>query len=284
MKMIKIVECPRDAMQGWPNFIPTAQKINYLKNLLQAGFDTLDFGSFVSAKAIPQLADTKEVLMALESVETKTKLLAIVANLRGAEDAMLFDKINVIGYPFSISETFQLRNTNATVATSLDTVKDIQELCLKNNKTLLVYLSMAFGNPYGDPFNASIVLDWLRQLTQLEIQEFAIADTVGIASPEEIHTVLSSVVANFPTVDIGVHLHSTSAGTIEKLDAALNAGCKKFDGAIKGIGGCPMSGSELIGNIDTEVMVKHFIKKGFYNGIDTNQLANCSSIAAEIFV
>ena len=280
---IEITECPRDAMQGWPTLIPTEKKVSYLNSLLEVGFQTLDFGSFVSAKAIPQMADTKEVINKL-AANKRTKLLAITANLRGAADAMQFDIIDKIGFPFSISETFQLRNTNSTITTAFDTVRELQELCLKNNKTLVVYLSMGFGNPYGDAYSHDLVLDWVEKFAELNIIDFSIADTVGIASPDDVSKVLGRVVTNYSELRLGVHLHADKASMIAKIDAALAARCTRFDSAIKGIGGCPMSGSNLVGNIDTEILIEHLHQNGYSTSVDTEKLAACSEKAAGIFI
>lgn len=282
-KFIEITECPRDAMQGWPHFIQTESKIQYLRALMQVGFQTLDFGSFVSAKSIPQMADTKEVIQSLEKASSTT-LLAITANFRGASEAILHDKIDKIGFPFSVSETFQLRNTNSSMASSYETVKDLQELCIKNNRTLVVYLSMGFGNPYGDAYSEDIVLKWVEEFSSLDIMDISIADTIGIASPKQVNTLLATIIRANPELRVGVHLHAEKKGMIEKLDAALSAGCRRFDGAIKGIGGCPMSGNELVGNMDTEIMIDHFIHSGYRTTIDINMLGICSRVASEIFV
>lgn len=281
---IKIIECPRDAMQGWPHLIPTKKKVGYINALLEVGFDTIDFGSFVSPKAIPQMADIKEVVNGLQLSNTSTRLLAIVANLRGAQDAVLYEGITDIGFPFSISETFQLRNTNSSIASSLETVKEIQELCLKNRKTLVVYLSMGFGNPYGDEYNEDIVRKWVRNLVSMDIQIISIADTVGIAKPAQVSSVISKLIPAFPGTEIGVHLHSVPDKVSEKIEAALNAGCRRFDGAIKGIGGCPMAGNDLVGNINTEYMALYFNKKGFDTGLDIKALDKCSALASAIFI
>lgn len=281
---ITIVECPRDAMQGWSHFIPTQKKIEYINALLSVGFDTLDFGSFVSPKAIPQMADTIEVLKGLEVDRSATKLLAIVANTRGAQDAVLHDEIGYLGFPFSISETFQLRNTNSSIAASLESVKEIQELCLKNSKTLVVYISMGFGNPYGDRYNEDIVMQWVKKLVSMDIQIISIADTVGIAKPEQVSTVMSNLIPAYPGTKIGVHLHSAPDDRLQKIDAALDAGCRRFDGAIKGIGGCPMAGNDLVGNMDTEYMADHFKQKGYDTGLDMEALKKCSALASAIFI
>lgn len=283
-KPLKIIECPRDAMQGWPHFISTQQKISYINALLKVGFDTIDFGSFVSPKAIPQMADTHEVVRSIDLSSSKSKLLAIVANERGATDAVLYDQITYLGFPFSVSETFQLRNTNATILQSLETVEEMQNLCIKNRKELVVYLSMGFGNPYGDVYNEEIVFRWADKLAAMGINIISIADTVGLATAEQVLSVTSYLVEALSNVEIGVHLHSTKLGWQQKIDAALLAGCRRFDGALKGIGGCPMANDDLVGNMDTELMVPYFESKGHATGIDEAALANCSRMAAEIFV
>lgn len=281
---IKLIECPRDAMQGWPHFIPTAKKTAYINALLKVGFDTIDFGSFVSPKAIPQMADTAEVLKGLQLNGSHTKLLAIVANMRGATDAVVYDEISYLGFPFSISETFQQRNTNSSIHDSFDTVSEMQNLCIKNQKQLVVYISMGFGNPYGDEYNESIVLHWVEKMVELDIKIVSLADTVGLAKPDQVSSVLNKIIPAFPGTEIGAHLHSAPHNRAAKLDAALNAGCMRFDSAIKGIGGCPMAGDALVGNMDTEYMITHFEKAGLSSGLDMDQLAECSRIATEIFV
>ncbi len=283
-KQIKLVECPRDAMQGWAHFIPTEQKIEYLNGLLKVGFDTLDFGSFVSPAAIPQMADTKEVIAHLDTANTNTKLLAIIANQRGAEDAVSFEKISYLGFPFSISETFQHRNTNSSVDESLKRVEAIQELCLKNSKELVVYISMGFGNPYGDPYNEGIVLQRTKQIRDLGVNIISIADTVGLATPEEVNTLMSAIIPAFPDAEIGVHLHSAPEGREQKIAAALSAGCTRFDAALKGIGGCPMSGNDLVGNMDTEVMINYFEQQGYDLYLNKEALSQSSRMATKIFI
>lgn len=282
--LLKLIECPRDAMQGWPHFIPTEKKIGYINALLQVGFDTIDFGSFVSPKAIPQMADTREVIQKIKFQNTKTKLLAIIANERGAQDAVVFDEISYLGFPFSVSETFQLRNTNSTIARSLGRVEEIQNLCIKNKKELVVYISMGFGNPYGDVYNEEIVFDWVHKLVGMDIKIISLADTVGLATKEQVYQVTKHLVDALPGTEIGVHLHSTPANWKEKLEAALQAGCKRVDGALKGIGGCPMAGDELVGNMDTELMIPYFEEKNLLNHLDKAALRNCSMLASEIFV
>jgi len=282
--LIKLVECPRDAMQGWKHLISTEEKIEYINCLLQVGFDTIDFGSFVSPKAIPQMADTKDVVKRLVLGNSKTKLLAIVANLRGAEEAVACDEINYLGFPFSVSETFQQRNTNSSITEALERTKDIQALCVKNNKELVVYISMGFGNPYGDPFTSAIVFNWVQKIAGLGVKTISLADTVGLAAPEQVYAMTAYLVKQLPAHEIGVHLHSSAANWKDKLDAAVNAGCKRFDGALKGIGGCPMAGDDLVGNMDTELMVPYFQEKGMLHQLNLAALQECSRIAAKIFI
>ena len=279
---IKLIECPRDAMQGWKTFIPTSKKTEYINALLQVGFDTIDFGSFVSPKAIPQMADTKEVIKNLDVGSSKSKLLAIIANERGAEDAVLFDEISYLGFPFSVSETFQQRNTNSSISESFKRVEAIQELCIKNRKQLVVYLSMGFGNPYGDEWNEEIVFSYAKDLVELGIETLSLADTVGLATADQVHQITRYLVEQLPKTEIGVHLHSTSYNWKEKLEAAYQAGCRRFDGALKGIGGCPMANDELVGNMDSELMIHYFKAK---NEIQLNQEALQKSLllAGEIF-
>jgi hydroxymethylglutaryl-CoA lyase len=281
--LLHLVECPRDAMQGWKHFIPTEKKIEYINTLLKIGFDTLDFGSFVSPKAIPQMADTKEVVRNLLLETSKTKLLAIIANVRGAEEAVVYDEITYLGFPFSISETFQQRNTNSSIEESLERVEDIQELCIKNKKQLVIYISMGFGNPYGDPYSAEIVFNWVNKIVELDVKIISLADTVGLANPEQVFSITDYLVKQLPQHEIGVHLHAKVTNWKAKLDAALRAGCKRFDGALKGIGGCPMAGDELVGNMDTELMIPYFEELGLLNNLDKEALAQSSKLAAQIF-
>ncbi|HXB33293.1 MAG TPA: hydroxymethylglutaryl-CoA lyase [Puia sp.] len=289
---ITLVECPRDAMQGWPHIIPTERKIEYLNALLKVGFDVLDFGSFVSDKAIPQMADTAEVLKGLELGEdiqglkgtgVRTKLLAIVANFRGAEEAASHEAIRYLGFPFSVSETFQLRNTNKTIEGSFATVEEMQALCAALQKELVVYLSMGFGNPYGDPWNEEIVYEWAAALAKLGVKTISVADTVGVATPDHVFSILDFLVRQLPGVTIGVHLHSTHQNRKAKIDAALEAGCRRFDGALKGIGGCPMAGNELVGNMDTEWMIAHFREKHLLPNLNEDALREAGRIATELF-
>jgi hydroxymethylglutaryl-CoA lyase len=284
MSTVKLIECPRDAMQGWKNFIPTEKKIEYINSLLKVEFDTIDFGSFVSPKAIPQMADTKEVVGGLELGVSSTKLLAIVANYRGAEAAAVYDAITYLGFPFSVSETFQQRNTNSSIAESLERVEEIQNLCIKSGKKLVVYISMGFGNPYGDLYDEEIVFNWIEKLIGLDIGIISLADTVGVATPEQVYDMTSYLIEALPHTEIGVHLHSTPANWNEKLEAAVKAGCKRFDGALKGIGGCPMANDELVGNMDSECMINYFKEKKLLTGLNEDALKESLRIAGEIFV
>lgn len=280
-----MIECPRDAMQGWSHFIPTRQKIDYINTLLQVGFDVIDFGSFVSPKAIPQMADTKEVLANLDLNNTATKLLAIIANVRGAEEAVQFDAINYLGFPFSISPTFQLRNTNSTMKESIDRIDAIQELCLKHNKTLVVYLSMGFGNPYGDAYNDSILLKWADEMVKRDIKIISLADTVGMATPEQISFSLNTLIPKYPTVNFGVHLHSSAGNRKAKLEAAINANCYRIDGALKGFGGCPMAQDDLIGNMDMEWLLYYLQQHNISHGnINQEALQKALNMTTEVFV
>jgi len=281
---IKLIECPRDAMQGWKTFIPTEKKIEYINSLLKVGFDTIDFGSFVSPKAIPQMADTKEVVMSLESGVGSTQLLAIIANLRGAEEASAFDNITYLGFPFSVSETFQKKNTNSSIQESLKRVEEIQGLCIKNKKQLVIYISMGFGNPYGDRYSEEIVFEWVNQLVGMGIEIISLADTVGLATPEQVYDMTEYLIDSLPGIEIGVHLHSKPTNWKEKLEAAMKAGCKRFDGALKGIGGCPMANDELIGNMNSELMINYFEENNWLNNLNKEALEKSLRLASEIFV
>ncbi|MFI5205279.1 MAG: hydroxymethylglutaryl-CoA lyase [Flavobacteriales bacterium] len=284
MNDVKIIDCPRDAMQGIKEFIPTAKKIQYIQLLLEAGFDTLDFGSFVSPKAIPQLADTKEVLTSLDLSKTKTKLLAIVANERGATEACEHAEIKYLGYPFSISETFQQRNTNASIAQSVTRVSEIQNLCVKHNKELVVYISMAFGNPYGDTWSSDIAINWVKRLhEELNIHIIALADTIGVSNPKNIQYMFKALIPAFPKVEFGAHLHTTPTTWQEKVEAAWNAGCRRYDGAVKGFGGCPMAADDLTGNMPTEKMVEWFSSQLVKHGVNEAVLAKSIALATRIF-
>lgn len=280
---IILVECPRDAMQGWKNFIPTEKKITYLNALLKVGFDVLDCGSFVSAKAIPQMADTAEVINALDLSNSSTKLLVIVANQRGAEEAVAFEKISYLGFPFSISPSFQLRNTNSTLEESFERVKAIQSLCVAHQKELVIYLSMGFGNPYGDLYNQAILLKWAGEMAALGIKTISLADTVGLASPDQITDALTILIPQYPQVQFGVHLHASAANWEPKLAAAINAGCNRIDGALKGIGGCPMAQDDLVGNMDTENIIQYLKHQQLLNQINTIQLQECSNMVSTVF-
>ncbi len=265
---MKIIECPRDAMQGIHEFIPTDKKVGYINSLLQVGFDTIDFGSFVSPKTIPQMRDTAKVLEQLDLSNTKSKLLSIIANVRGAQDAVEFEEINYLGYPFSISETFQQRNTNSSILESLTRVEEIYDLCIRNRKELVVYISMAFGNPYGDEWSADIAIKWTRQLAKMGIKIIALSDTIGISTPSTISTLFSKLVPEFSTIEIGAHLHTTPDTWEEKVNAAYKSGCRRFDSTIKGYGGCPMATDKLTGNMPTENLLSYFEKKNISTNID----------------
>ena len=269
--MVKIIECPRDAMQGLHDFIPTNIKANYINQLLKVGFDTIDFGSFVSPKAIPQMRDTAEVLAQLDLSTTKSKLLAIIANQRGANDAIQFNEIDYLGFPFSISETFQQRNTNSSIIESLKRVEKIQTLCVNNNKKLVVYISMAFGNPYGDLWNSEIVIDWTKKLADLGVGIIALSDTIGVSNKENISALFGSVIPEFSNIEIGAHLHTTPDTWVEKVDAAYQNGCRRFDGAIKGFGGCPMAKDDLTGNMATENLIQYFNQNNINTGLSENE-------------
>lgn len=284
MAEVKIIDCPRDAMQGIKEFIPTEKKSKYIQLLLDAGFDTLDFGSFVSPKAIPQMADTRKVLESLDLTKTKTKLLAIVANERGATEACVHKEIKYLGYPFSISETFQQRNTNASIAQSLQRVSEIQNLCMKHNKKLVVYISMAFGNPYDDPWSSDIAINWTKRLhEELNIEIIALADTIGVSEPGNIKYMFEALIPSFPKVEFGAHLHTTPQTWSEKTEAAWKAGCRRFDGALKGYGGCPMAKDELTGNMPTEKMIEWFNSQGINHGIDHAALQQSLDFSSSIF-
>lgn len=280
---VKLIECPRDAMQGIHQFIESPQKAAYLNQLLKVGFDTLDFGSFVSPKAIPQMQDTAEVLEMLDLALTKTKLLAIVANLRGAEQACKYSEIRYIGFPFSISETFQKRNTNSSIQESLISVAEIQNLCLKHGKEMVVYISMGFGNPYGDLWNAELAAHWVSQITNMGIQIISLSDTIGIAKPESISYLFTELKKDLPQIEFGAHLHTTPYNWLEKMEAAWEGGCRRFDGAILGYGGCPMATDELTGNMATENLILYLEKKSIACGLDQNEFNTSLLMARNIF-
>lgn len=262
---VKIIECPRDAMQGIKAFIPTEKKVQYIQSLLRVGFDTIDFGSFVSPKAIPQMVDTAQVLSQLDLSTTQSKLLAIVANVRGAQDACQHKPIQYLGYPFSISENFQMRNTHKTIAQSVDILKEILEIAEASNKEVVVYISMGFGNPYGDPWNVDIVGEWTEKLAKMGVKILSLSDTVGTSNPENIDYLFSNLIPKYPHIEFGAHLHTIPTTWYEKVDAAYKAGCRRFDGAIQGFGGCPMAKDELTGNMPTEKLLSYFTTKNSSN-------------------
>ncbi|MCB0445930.1 MAG: hydroxymethylglutaryl-CoA lyase [Gelidibacter sp.] len=262
---VKVIECPRDAMQGIKAFIPTEKKVQYIQSLLRVGFDTIDFGSFVSPKAIPQMMDTAKVLEQLDLSKTASKLLAIIANTRGAQDASVHKQIDYLGYPFSISENFQMRNTHKTIAQSVVTLNEILEIADKTDKEVVVYISMGFGNPYGDPWNVEIVGEWTEKLNNMGVEILSLSDTIGSSNPESISYLFSNLIPKYPDIEFGAHLHTTPTTWFEKVDAAYNAGCKRFDGAIQGFGGCPMAKDELTGNMPTEKLLSYFTQKKVSN-------------------
>ncbi len=283
--MIKIVECPRDAMQGIKDFIPTTSKVQYIQSLLRVGFDTIDFGSFVSPKAIPQMRDTAEVLSQLDLGTTSSKLLAIVANLRGAENACMHPEIDYLGYPFSISENFQMRNTHKTIAQSVLILQDILNLADKHNKQVVVYISMGFGNPYGDPWNVDVVRAWTERLFKMGVKILSLSDTIGSSTPENIGYLFSNLIPLYPNIEFGAHLHTTPSSWFEKVDAAYKAGCHRFDGAIQGFGGCPMAKDELTGNMPTEKLLSYFtsIKHNSLNALSFESAYNEASKIFDVY-
>lgn len=280
---MKIIECPRDAMQGLKEFIPTPKKITYLNQLLKVGFDTIDFGSFVSPKAIPQMRDTAEVLEKLDLSNTSSNLLAIVANVRGAEDACRYSSIQYLGFPLSISETFQQRNTNKSISEALNTVSEIQELCTKHGKQQVVYISMGFGNPYGDPYDTGIVEQFTDILATLNVPIVSLADTIGVAEPVQIEHLFKSLIKKFPAIEFGAHLHSNPKTSLEKIEAAFQSGCQRFDGALKGFGGCPMAKDELVGNMATETIIS-FLNTKVSLKLNQGELDKALVLANEIFL
>lgn len=281
--MIQLVECPRDAMQGLSTFIETDVKVAYINQLLRVGFHTLDCGSFVSPKAIPQMRDTAEVLSKLDLSATETQLLAIVANERGAGQAAQFKEIDYLGYPFSVSETFQIRNTNATIQESVERVKYIQETCVKHDKNLVLYISMGFGNPYGDPWNAEVVMEWVDKLAALDIRIFSLSDTVGVSNPESIRYLFKNLIPAYPKLEIGAHLHTQPHNWYEKIHAAYQNGCTRFDSAMKGFGGCPMAKDDLTGNMATENLLAYFMATDEVLNIDYQQFIRSLSMANDVF-
>jgi hydroxymethylglutaryl-CoA lyase len=281
MNEMQLIECPRDAMQGWKTLIPTAEKIRYINALLRVGFHTIDFGSFVSPKLVPQMADTADVVKQLD-VST-SKLLAIVANYRGAEEAVNYDAIHYLGFPFSVSPTFQQRNTNSSLDESIQRVAEIKALCDQHGKELVVYLSMGFGNPYGDPFSHEILSNWMQRIHELGVRTMSVADTVGMATPSIVSDTMRSVIPLFGDTVVGVHLHSAPLQLAAKIEAAFDAGCRRFDGAIGGIGGCPMADDELVGNMDTMAIVAYAQGKGYCKDLDMDALSYALRLSGEIF-
>ena len=281
---MKIIECPRDAMQGIQEYIPAKVKADYINSLLQVGFDTIDFGSFVSPKAIPQMRDTAEVLDNLNLDNTKTKLLAIVANERGANDACQFEQISYLGFPFSISETFQKRNINSTISESFRRLSAVREICFKNNKKLVTYFSMAFGNPYGDEWSTYIVAHWAEKLlNELGIKILSLSDTIGTSNRDNIRFLFEKLIPEFPQVEFGAHLHTTPQAWEEKVDAAFKAGCRRFDSAIKGYGGCPMAKDELTGNMPTEKLLLYLKDKNLTESFDFSMFDIAMKNSSKVF-
>jgi hydroxymethylglutaryl-CoA lyase len=280
---IKIIECPRDAMQGIKEFIPTQRKVDYLQSLLRVGFDTIDFGSFVSAKAIPQMQDTAQVLAQLDLSQTQSKLLAIIANTQGAKAAAQFPEINYLGFPFSISENFQMRNTHKTIAESLLSLQEILDIAHAHNKEVVAYLSMGFGNPYGDPWNVEIVAEWTERLAQMGVTILSLSDTIGSSTPEVISYLFSHLIPQYPNIEFGAHLHTTPVKWFEKVDAAYAAGCRRFDGAIQGFGGCPMAKDELTGNMPTEKLLSYFTTQKEPTGTSPMSFESAYNEATKIF-
>jgi hydroxymethylglutaryl-CoA lyase len=283
MERVKIIECPRDAMQGIRDMIPTATKVQYLQSLLRCGFDTIDFGSFVSPKAIPQMVDTAEVLAQLDLSKTDSKLLAIVANLRGAQSACEHPEIDYLGYPFSISENFQMRNTHKTIAQSVELLQEILNLAEAKGKKVVVYISMGFGNPYGDPWNVDVVGEWTEKLSAMGVEILSLSDTVGTSDPEAINYLFSNLIPKYSKIEFGAHLHTTPDKWHEKVDAAYKAGCRRFDGAIQGFGGCPMAKDELTGNMPTEKMVSYFNTAKAHSNVNAMPFESSYNEVTKIF-
>ena len=282
MQDVKLIECPRDAMQGIKDWIPTENKVQYIQSLLRVGFDTIDFGSFVSPKAIPQMADTAEVLAQLDLSKTTSKLLAIIANTRGANDASKHSEIDCLGFPFSISENFQMRNTHKTIIQSVITLSEILEIADKSYKEVVVYISMGFGNPYGDPWNVDIVGEWTEKLANMGVKILSLSDTIGSSNSENINYLFSNLIPKYPSIEFGAHLHTTPTTWFEKVDTAYKAGCRRFDGAIQGFGGCPMAKDELTGNMPTEKMFSYFTEQRA-NDLNAMSFESAYNEATKIF-
>ncbi|WP_300567935.1 hydroxymethylglutaryl-CoA lyase [Flavobacterium sp.] len=283
MEKVKIIECPRDAMQGIKAFIPTEKKVQYIQSLLRVGYDTIDFGSFVSAKAIPQMQDTAEVLAQLDLSKTESKLLAIIANTQGAENASIHKEIQYLGFPFSISENFQMRNTHKTIAESLVTLQEILNIADRTNKEVVTYISMGFGNPYGDPWSVEIVGEWTERLAKMGVKILSLSDTVGSSTPEVIDYLFSNLIPKYPNIEFGAHLHTTPDRWFEKVDAAYKAGCRRFDGAIQGFGGCPMATDDLTGNMPTEKMLSYFTAQKADTNLSPMSFESAYNEAIKIF-
>jgi hydroxymethylglutaryl-CoA lyase len=283
MEPIKIIECPRDAMQGIKPFIPTERKVAYIQSLLRVGFDSIDFGSFVSPKAIPQMQDTAEVLAQLDLSQTRSKLLAIIANTQGATLAAVHPEIQYLGFPFSISENFQMRNTHKTIAESLITLQEILEIAYKSNKEVVAYLSMGFGNPYGDPWNTEIVGEWTEKLSDMGVKILSLSDTVGSSTPDVIEYLFSNLIPKYPEIEFGAHLHTTPDRWFEKIDAAYKAGCRRYDGAIQGFGGCPMATDDLTGNMPTEKLLSYFTSKKENTNLSPMSFESAYNEASKLF-
>jgi hydroxymethylglutaryl-CoA lyase len=283
MKNIKIIECPRDAMQGIRDFIPTQKKVDYIQSLLRVGFDTIDFGSFVSPKAIPQMQDTAEVLAQLDLSQTQSKLLAIIANTQGAQLASVHKEIQFLGFPFSISENFQMRNTHKTIAESLVTLQEILDIADASNKEVVAYLSMGFGNPYGDPWNIEIVGEWTKRLATMGVKILSLSDTIGSSTPDVIDYLFSHLIPKYPQIEFGAHLHTTPDKWHEKIDAAYKAGCRRYDGAIQGFGGCPMAKDDLTGNMPTEKLVSYFTAQKENTNISPMSFESAYNVASRLF-
>lgn len=282
-QQVKIIECPRDAMQGIKEWIPTKVKVQYIQSLLRCGFDTIDVGSFVSPKAIPQMKDAAQVLHSLDLSKTNSKLLTIVANMRGAQDAVQHEMVDYLGYPFSISENFQMRNTHKTIAQSVSLLKDIIALASAHDKELVVYISMGFGNPYGDPWNVDIVGEWTEKLSAMGVKILSLSDTVGTSDPQTIDYLFSNLITRYPSIEFGAHLHTTPTTWHEKVDAAYQAGCRRFDGAIQGFGGCPMAKDELTGNMPTEKLISYFASVNASDNVNTMSFESSYNEALKVF-